>query len=474
MIALILGLASAMAYLWRRQWIDAVLAALAGVALAGLLGNYLMPSAVAPAVPVIAGDGLRAAQWQDLPARPIQWSAPASPVLRLAFPRQLELGRFFHLTIEGQPEKTRLQLLAENGQVLAESAGNTVQWLPPVAEALVLTARVQDSAGKMVFQGPVPLLVRDSAPLQVQGRFGAPSFDARTLNELLANSNAIVDWQVTLGKSLTRSETARTAVSPNLLVIDAAWFEHTNGAARAALLTQVAGGTPLLVLGASASDTGLWAHELQLELKAAPENREVATPLIMNSAAFLPAGGAWALTGKQVWTRNWQKGRIVWLGLADWHRYAISEPQALGLWWQGILDQAGVQRTEDIVWQQPEGMPLPGERLDVCAQGAKGTVTFPDLGQTLAWQRRTDKADASCVAVWPRTPGWLKMEGNAIYVYAPGDWPQWQSAQRRDATKDYLARTPARADMLAAPVPAWPFALVFAGAMVGLWWRERR
>jgi hypothetical protein len=28
----------------------------------------------------------------------------------------------------------------------------------------------------------------------------------------------------------------------------------------------------------------------------------------------------------------------------------------------------------------------------------------------LDWQRRTDRADASCVAVWPRVPGWLRME----------------------------------------------------------------
>src|SRR6202008_2131915 len=102
---------------------------------AGALGAFpatsLTRPAGPPAVPVIAGDGLRAAQWQDLPARPIQWNAPATPVLRLSFPRPLELGRFFHLTIEGQPDKTRFQLLAENGQVLAEAAGNSVQWLPP-------------------------------------------------------------------------------------------------------------------------------------------------------------------------------------------------------------------------------------------------------------------------------------------------------------------------------------------------------
>ena len=102
-------------------------------------------------------------------------------------------------------------------------------------------------------EGPVPLNVVDAAPLQVQGRFGAPSFDLRVLNELLANSGALLDWQVTLGKTVTRNETARTPMAaPNLLLVDAAWFERAPDSARAAMLAQVAQGTPLVILGANA------------------------------------------------------------------------------------------------------------------------------------------------------------------------------------------------------------------------------
>ena len=64
---------------------------------------------------------------------------------------------------------------------------------------------------------------------------------------------------------------------------------------------------------------------------------------------------------------------------------------------------------------------------------------------------------------------------HAVYVYAPGDWPQWQAAQRRDATARYAARTPVRAlEGVAQAFPAWPFALAFILAMLLLWWRERR
>jgi hypothetical protein len=187
--------------------------------------------------------------------------------------------------------------------------------------------------------------------------------------------------------------------------------------------------------------------------------------------------GAWRSTDGILWVRNWQRGRITWLGAADWHKAAITQPQALAGWWQDVVDRAGVRRTQDVTWLAPEEMPLPGQRLAVCAQGVKGNAVFPALGQTLAWQRRADHVDASCVAVWPRQPGWLTVGADhAIYVHDPQDWTLWQRAQRRDATVRYQARTPDK-DSGAAP-PSMPFdvppALLFAVSMLLLWYRERR
>jgi hypothetical protein len=502
----ILGMASAAAYLWRRQWIDAALVLVAAGALALIAADLGLPAAGGTTVAIdsagtvppigdaaalaLSGDGLRAAQWHDLPARPLQWKAPASAALRLEFPRQLELGRMFTLTVRRtQASRARLQLLAENNQVIAEASGAAadiaVQWLPPVAETLVLKARLLDAGGTPIAQGPIPVSVRAAVPLQVRGRFGAPSFDARILNDLLANSNALLDWQVTLGKTVTRNETARAAMNePNLIVIDAAWFERLHQTARTALLAQVADGTPLIVLAANASDAGLWKRAVQLDLKPQPEHQSIGAPLAMAAAPFNPAStaaGAWSGSENGIWTRAWRNGRIAWLGVSDWHRYAISEPRALAGWWQGVLDQAGVRRVDDVVWQLPPGMPLPGERLEVCAQGVRGAVEFPDLKQTASWQRRPDKADAACVAVWPQKPGWLKMraegarpQAGELYVFAPDDWPLWQRAQRRDATAHYAARTPTTAAQGTTRLPDWPFGAVFALAMLGLWWRERR
>jgi len=495
------GLSSAIGYAVRRRWLDAVLALVAGVALAGTVGSFSLPGeagavlAVDAAAPPrdlagvrtlrLAGDGLRGAAWDDLPARPLDWRSPDTPAIRLEFPRTLALGRMFTLAVHRSwPAPGRLQLLAENGQVLAEAKGDgdlAVQWLPPVAERLVLRARLFDAAGKVVDEGPVPFTVTTPVPLKVRGRFGAPSFDLRVLDDLLSNSAALIDWQVALGKGVQRAETARAALdAPDLEIVDAAWFEGAGDAARAALLARVAAGTPLLVLGANGRDAGVWARSVGLALAPQPANRTIGTALPMASAGLNPRAdraGEWT-GGDGVWTRDWQAGRIAWLGVGDWHRHAIEQPRPLALWWQGVLDRLRVQRREDVAWLDPDEMPLPHARLAVCARGVDGDVTVPALGQTLAWRRRPEWVDAACVAVWPAAPGWLRLQTRAgdgqVYVYAPGDWPLWQRSERRAATARYAARTPAPVTAGTRPLPVWPFGVAFALAVLGLWWRESR
>ena len=307
--ALVVGLASALAYGARRRWIDVLLAAVAGIALAGGAGSFALPGEAGATLTVDAkappasldgvrtikleGDGLRAAQWDDLPARPLAWTVPDTPTIRIDFPRTLALGRMFTLTLQRSwKEAGRLQLLAENGEVLAEARGDgplAVQWLPPLAERLVLKARLLDAKGRVVDQGPVPLTVTEPSPLQVRGRFGAPSFDLRTLDDLLAASNAVIDWQVELGKNLRRSESARAEMkAPDLEIVDAAWFDRAGDGARKALLAEVAQGRPLLVLGANVADAGAWSRSMGLALAPQPANRTVGTALPMASAGWNP------------------------------------------------------------------------------------------------------------------------------------------------------------------------------------------
>jgi hypothetical protein len=365
-----------------------------------------------------------------------------------------------------------------------------VQWLPPVAEQLVLRARVLDAQGKVLQQGPVPVRVVEAEPLRVIGRFGAPSFDARALNALLAGSHALLDWQTVLGKDVLRTETPAAPLgNPNLIVIDAAWFERQPGA-RGALLAQVARGVPLLILGGSAREPGAWqALRPALAAQSATTEKEderrfdiAGARLALAPASFTPT--AWQVAARDaagkpwLWQRDWERGRILWLGVAEWHRHAISAPAALGHWWQRVLDHAAAGTPQPIVWRQPDPMPLPGLRTELCAAGvpADGAVRAGD--ETLRWQVR---GDGACVALWPRRPGWLTVRsGDAAtqaYVYDANDWPAWQAGLRRAATVRYAARSLPGLAVSGPPAlmpPAWPFALLAMAALLGLWWRERR
>jgi hypothetical protein len=499
LLFLAVGALSAAFYLFRRKWVDAVLVLLAGAALAGLTGDYRMPqgshlvvdaargnAAEADAV-TIGGDGLRQAQWEDLPARPLTWSAPSTPVLALDFPRRIALGRAFKLSVHrSAPGKARLQLLAENGQVIAEAAGDgaslSVQWLPPLAEKMVLKARLQDGNGKMLAEGPVPLVVTPAVPLRVQGRFAAPSFDANSLNQLLDKSHALVDWQVVLGKAISRSEAPREAFSEaDVIVIDAAWYERAGAARRAALLAQVGQGASLLVLGASATEPGVWTSSMQLALRPQAENRAAGSLLPMTAVPLNPAAtGPWTSAGEFLWSRPLDRGRVLWIGVMDWHKHAITEPRALAMWWQGVLDAAAVHRRDPVEWLSPGPMPLAGERTEICANGIEGKIAVPSLKAELQLQRRAGRPDAACAAVWPQAPGWLEVEASdaraaaSLYVFGKDDWPAWQSSLRRTATAAYAARAAAQPQRSGKPLPHWPFALLFAVSVLALWWRERR
>lgn len=527
---LLAGVLSAALYARKRQPLNAALALLAAAALAAMLAGPTQPAASAGAIAIatdapgdalsrallavpqagsitLTGDGLRAAEWDDLPARPLRWAAPQGDLLRLDFPRTLPLGRSFRLAAQHTASQPgwRLQLLAENGQLLAESARSAaagplaLSWQPPLAEQLLLQARLLDAGGKVVAQGPVPLQVTPPVPLQIIGRFGSPSFDARALNQLLIDSSAALDWQTTLGKGLSRAEAARTGLTePNAQVIDAAWFEAQPAPARAALLAQTGQGVPLIILAGNAGDAAIWQRELALRLLPQSPTTEKedqrqfsigGEQLAMPPAALNPAGmpgDAWAAAAADdkgrpwLWQRAWKKGRIVWVGVSDWHRYGISSPAALGQWWQALFDTAASGATQKIRWQQADPMPLAGLRTEVCIEGADAGAALHIDGLAAArLQARRAKADAVCAAFWPQQPGWQTLRSgdsqHSIYIYAANDWPLWQQALRQDATARYAARSPepATAGSPRTPLPSWPFALICGASLLLLWRRER-
>ncbi|UGQ46689.1 hypothetical protein [Massilia endophytica] len=525
--ALAVGALSACLYLLRRRWPDAALALMASVGLAALIapqpgvlpartftlhteeGRQSPPSTAESFV--VEGHGLRAAEWHDLPARPIRWREPKAEMLWLQFPRTVALGRQFELMVRRADAEAgwRLQLLAENGRTLAEATARapanelSLAWLPPVSEDMVLKARLLSASGSTIAEGPVPLRVTEPVRLQLRGRFAAPSFDLRVLSQLLADSGAVLDWQTQLGKSVARSELPSEPLSaPNGMIVDSAWFEGLGASARAALLDEVGEGMPLLVLGASAAQQQVWQRAVALKLAAGEKDdmRQVGNQqgrLAMPLAPLAPVGeGPWTSVAKDaegrpwLWQRSWKKGRITWLGLSDWHRYAISQPAPLAYWWQSVLDIALRESSQERGWRFTDPMPVPGLRTELCADGfAAGTPVTVDGVAVPPLQRRPEKAGSVCTAVWPAKAGWMQVaaDGQAakLHVFGEADWPAWQRALRHDATALYAARSrsqpaPVREEktgqllQLARSLEAWMWAAIMAASMLALWWRERR
>ena len=466
----------------------------------------------------LKGDGLSEAQWQDLPRLPVQWLAQAekqktTDIVRLDFPTHLPQGRVFKLTAEREQVQGewRLQLLAENQTVLAELRGKekrlNLNWLPPAAERMVLQARLLDNQGKIIEQGPIPLEVTPAQSLNVQARFAAPSFDAQTLNALFTQSQAKLDWQTRLGKTVTRTEAQDDAANtkgsrssennkqaPDLVIQDAAYFEQMNAIARTQLLQQVAQGSALIILGANARDSNVWQRELGLRVSSTASDKALAinASMSLSPTSLVPQmkqSQDWTQPTERTWLaqRSWKKGQIIWLAIADWHRYKISAPDALSLWWQDILDLAQVEKNQNWRLQPEQAMLQVGQRIRVCSQGlvSQDLVLLPQNSRQHL-QAAADKADALCAAFIPNKVGWQEWQtqseakataSGAYYVYQNQDWSSWQTAQRRDATAAFIASTALQNKSKLASqqtTEKWLWVLGLIALMLMLWWREQR
>ncbi|WP_395009371.1 hypothetical protein [Undibacterium sp.] len=465
---------------------------------------------------VLQGDGLFASQWQDLPAKKLLWqrdTIPAGEILQLQFPQQLAYGRPFQLRVERRQNKDpwRVQLLAANQQILAEQKSTekavTLSWLPPVAERLVLQARVLDAADRVIGQGPIPVEIINAAPLQVQGRFTAASFDLQALNTLLIQSDAVLDSQTQLGKGIQRKEDPRLSMDkPNLYLQDAAIFEQLSAPARRQLLEQIATGATLLIVGANAQQPAVWSSAVGLRLRQAePVEVSTAQGLTLSTTDLTPmstTNSPWRLLQEEAGgpsllaQRDWQRGKIVWLAVSNWHQMMISEPQKLKAWWQTILDAGEVSSTQP--WQlevdrSGQTMSLVGQRIALCGRGLESRMLrLPadnaEQGNRLQMQPVSYRAEAHCVAWWPASAGWHQWETDqedviakdmqqaqgAVYVYDKKDWPTWQRHQKQRATEQYLQRLPEAVEKYRPNLVIWPFVLLSMLAFLCLWWREQR
>ena len=137
-------------------------------------------------------------------------------------------------------------------------------------------------------------------------------------------------------------------------------------------------------MGGSASDVAMWQRDFDLMLHPQSpttekeDTRQFGVTLAMPPAGLNPAENAaepWSVLARDMkkqpwmWSRAVGKGRVVWLGVTEWHKYAISAPQLLALWWQSAMDRIALDSVRKTAWQMSDPMPVPGLRSEVCAQG---------------------------------------------------------------------------------------------------------
>jgi hypothetical protein len=256
----------------------------------------------------------------------------------------------------------------------------------------------------------------------------------------------------------------------------------------------VAQGSALILLGANARDSNVWQRELGLRVSPTSSDKElvVNTLMSLSPTSLVPhmkQSQDWTQPADRPWLaqRSWKKGQIIWLAVADWHRYKISAPDALSLWWQDILDLAQVEKNQDWRVQPEQAMPQLGQRMRVCSLGlvSQDLVLLPQNSRHRL-QAAADKADALCTAFIPSKAGWQEWQTHSenkatasgtFYIYQNPDWPAWQKAQRRDATAAFIASTALQNKSKLASqstTEKWPWVLGLIALMLMLWWREQR
>lgn len=463
----------------------------------------------------LRGDGFRDSQWQDVPARPLQWEKPKNRAsLQLQFNPYLSLGREFELTIQRDIDEKavggvwRAQLLAENGEVLVEEKSRTpllkLRWLPPAAEHMVLQAKVFDSKDALIDAGPIPLEVRAIEPLQVWMRFDAPSFDAKALQNLLRHSQARIDSQTRLGQNIQHIESPALDVDKmDLMIVDAAFIEQQNSASLQKILSQVAQGKSLFVLGANANQANFWRQKFDLPLqtvnraKDAEVSVDVAShgSLVLSPNALtvmaneLKLGSPWRAgpynkdSEAWLWQRGWQKGQIAWLAVGDWHRHAIASPKKLAAWWQSALDQVHQTNSDKPVWSMLGNMPIAKERQLVCLQGVNsGELLQAASTEGMRLSSYGEVVDQLCAAWRPAQAGWQSLNLSSpelkepiqreFYIYPNDAWQSWQRHLKANANQAFAQRLSAPTAPPALQLVLWPLYVLTALLLLYLWRKD--
>ncbi|MEM6639686.1 MAG: hypothetical protein AAF610_07275 [Pseudomonadota bacterium] len=367
---------------------------------------------------------------------------------------------------------------------------------PRTEGRLLFTLSLLDADEQTLDQRQVPLEVRPPAALNLIALWGAPSFESRALLGWSRDSGARTWSRAQLGQDAYRTD--KTGSWPpgdelstdhletaDLAVLDGRALSALSETERATLTRFVVDRKIGVVIVPPLPDTLPFGR--LAPLNAVP--REAGLALAEGAGTLIAIGGHWPTTARskttsvlttldgQTVARRASGGQIkvVASAVQSSHRFVTAgQPAAHAAYWQTLFDAVLTPPIRED-WQRPPVTPRAGMSFVACAPpGIKGPIGW----QSAASEYETRPADTPMgqrCAMGVAEAGWVALTPQA----QPQAARQWFVPAEEQAVIN-ADWPPAAADWAPMSVrgePRYPrlwLALIWLGAISGLWWSERR
>lgn len=463
----------------------------------------------------VVGGGLPPRDVEQLGATGLGFeAAPARGLVDLYAPARVLAGAQWAVGGRVATPGVAVELADPSGNVVASAraAGDGAFRLAASARGAGparFEVRVLGAGREVLERASVPVVAEPGASLTIIVRAGAPDPELKYLRRwaqdagLDLHASARVSPEVAL-RAGEAALTPESLAAADLVVIDErAWLALTPEE-KTALEGAVSAGLGLLLRIAGTVDDAVaadWrrfgyavANEgtprnvtLDRALALAARTVFTAAPVRVDAAAAVPIVRGDGGEAVASW-RSYGEGRVgVWTLVDSFDLVLLGEAARHGTLWSDVVGTLARARPVPPRPRLPE-VAWVGERAVVCApSGTRRSAQDANDGSASLRIRAPDGtvtpliSDArGCAAYWPAMPGWHRLEGaaegDAFYVRAADDGASLRAARDARATAARVRPWQEVADAAStasAPLPRWPFFLVWLGLATALWWRER-
>ncbi len=485
-------------------------------------GQYSSITVAAPTLHVF-GYGLTQPEWQQLPAGTITWHQPERPkgFIAIHWPQQLTAGQPLQVQgtyapSSGKPVQLRLSAfnsLLDSITITQPQQSFTLTTIPKQLGRAVYT--LQAITGKdTLTTSPLPVEVTDAAKLQVLILAASPDFENKFLAGWLAGNG----YGITMRTTISRDKYDETFLNTNrittsllnasslsrfdIILADAAALQSAGGSELAAIRTQVAQGTGLLIKADTLFSAGaFYAAAFTLQPAPTPAEKTLLVQTATGIPAPLPNETPVFISGQPgllplAWNEKnrmlaaaalYESGNMILTTLHNTYTWLLrGDTTYYQQFWNNLLQQAARRNQQQDSWTVAPFIPRVHAPVQLSLNTATGRMPLAQTGNTvvslsghlfLPWQWSG--------TYWPVNPGWqasFTLQGKTHWWYAfdQNDWNDLLLQQRWQDTQQYLAQHTAASasntgnSPIRRQVPRWPFFLLFLLACTYLWIESRR